>query len=99
APRSLLSFPTRRSPDLSDVIEVAVAVDHVLDRRLGDLLDLLDIGLGGWAAFADRIGRDHALRRDDEHRLMTAVAEDVDVVCAFRSEEHTSELQSLTNLV
>src|SRR5215475_14837934 len=29
----------------SDVIEMAVAVDHVFDRRLGDLPDFLDIGL------------------------------------------------------
>src|SRR5262249_36882054 len=45
--------------------------------------------LGGWVharlwpAVADRIGRDHARRRHHEHRLVVAVAEDVNVVGAL----------------
>ncbi len=62
-----------------DVIEVDVAVDQVLDRLVGDLLDLVDILLtAGRAAVGDRIGRDHAVLGDDEHRLMIAIAENVD---------------------
>jgi hypothetical protein len=65
-----------------DVIEVAVTVDHVFDRRLGHGLDRVDIGLRR-APLADRVGRDHAGRRDDERRLRTAIPEDVDVLGAF----------------
>ena len=66
-----------------DVVEVVVAVDQVLDRLVGDLLDLVDILLpAGRPAVGDRIGGDHAVLGDDEHRLMVAVAEDVDVVGA-----------------
>ena len=67
-----------------DVVVVVMAVDQVLDRRLGDLLDLVDILLSaGRPAVGDRIGGDDAVLGDDEHRLMVAVAEDVDVVGAF----------------
>jgi hypothetical protein len=67
-----------------DVIEVVVAVNHVPDRLVRDLLDLFYIGrhrLG--AAVADRVGRDHAGRRDDKHCLAVPVTEDVDVIGAF----------------
>src|SRR5262245_32195627 len=60
-----------------------VAVDQILDRLVGDLLYLVDILLpAGRPAVGDRIGGDHAVVGDDEHRLMVAVAEDVDVVGA-----------------
>ena len=65
-----------------DMVEVAVAVDHVLDRRLADRLDGVDIGLHR-PPLADRIGRDHAVRRGDEHRLVAHIAEYVDVVGAL----------------
>src|SRR4029453_5769541 len=66
-----------------DVIEMVGAVKQVLDRLARDLLDLVDVGHHGLrAAVADRIGRDHAGRRDDEHGLVVSVAEDVDVVGA-----------------
>ena len=46
-----------------DVVEVVVAVDHVLDRLVGDLLDLLDIGRHRLRTpVADRVGGDHARR-------------------------------------
>ena len=62
-----------------DVVEVVVAVDQVFDRLVGDLLDLVDILLpAGRASIGDRIGRDDAVLGDDEHRLMIAIAEDVD---------------------
>ena len=67
-----------------DVVVVVVAVDQVLDRLVGDLLDLVDVGLpAGRPAVGDRVGGDDARLGDDEHRLMVAVAEDVDVVGAF----------------
>src|SRR5262249_22870772 len=62
-----------------DVVEMAVAVDDVLDRRLGHGLDRVDIGLCR-PALADWVGRNHPRGRDDEHRLMVAVAKDIDVV-------------------
>src|SRR5262249_5579518 len=62
-----------------DVVEMAVAVNNVFDRRLGHGLDRVDIGLHR-PPLADRIGGDHAVRRDNEHRLMTAITEDVDIV-------------------
>ena len=64
-----------------DVVEVVVAVDQVLDRLVGDLLDLVDILLpAGRAAIGDRVGRDDAVLGDDEHRLVIAIAEDVDAL-------------------
>src|SRR5262245_39303036 len=62
-----------------DVVEMAVAVDDVFDWRLCHGFDRVDIGLYR-PPLADRIGGDHAVRRDNEHRLMTAIMEDVDVV-------------------
>jgi len=66
-----------------DVIVVVMAVHQVLDRLVGDLLDLVDILLAALRpAVGHRIGRDHAILGDDEHRLMVAVAENVNVVGA-----------------
>ncbi len=63
-----------------DVIEVVVTVDQVPDRRLGDFPDLVNVLLSAIrTAIGDRVGGDHPFGRDDEHRLMVAVAEDVDV--------------------
>ena len=67
-----------------NVVVVMVAVDQILDRLAGDLLDLVDVGLAaGRPAVGDWIGRDHARLGDDEHGLVVAVAEDVDVVRAL----------------
>src|SRR5215475_1246473 len=66
-----------------DVIVVVVAVDQELDRLVGHLLDLGNVVLAaGRPAVGDRIGRDHPVLGDDEHRLVVAVAEYVDVVGA-----------------
>src|SRR6516164_3057663 len=62
-----------------DVVEMAVAVYDVFDRRPGHGLDGIDIRLHR-PPLADRVGGDHAVRCDDEHRLMTAIAEDIDVI-------------------
>src|SRR5262249_42650854 len=62
-----------------DVFEMAVAVNDVLDRRLGHGLDRVDIGLCR-PTLADWVGGNHARGRDDEHRLMVAIAKDIDVV-------------------
>ncbi|MGY4378601.1 hypothetical protein ACVWZ3_006240 [Bradyrhizobium sp. i1.3.6] len=64
-----------------DVVVMVVAVDDVFDRLVGDGLDGVDIGFCR-TQIRDRVGRDHALRRHDEHRLVTAIAEDVDVLGA-----------------
>src|SRR5262245_61290565 len=67
-----------------DVIEVMMAVDQILDRFIGYLLDLLDIALpAGRFAVGDRIGGDHPGLGDNEHRLMIDIAENVDVVRAW----------------
>jgi hypothetical protein len=64
-----------------DVVVVMVAVDHVPDWRRSDFLDLVDVGGDGVRAVQpDRVGRDDALGRDHEHRLMATETEDVDVV-------------------
>src|SRR5206468_5988893 len=66
-----------------DVVEVVVTVDHVLDRLARDLLDLVDVGHHRLRTpVADRVGRDHARGRDDEHRLGVSVTENIDVVGA-----------------
>src|SRR6478609_7226927 len=65
------------------VVVVMVAVDQVLDRRLGDLADLVQIGFCRLrAAIADGIRDNHAGGRHDEHRLMILIAEDVDIIGA-----------------
>jgi hypothetical protein len=63
------------------VIEVVVAVDQVLDRLVGDLPDFVDVLLAaGRPAVGDRIGRDDAVLGDDEHRLVIAIAENINAV-------------------
>jgi hypothetical protein len=64
-----------------DVIVMVVAVDHVFDRLVGDGLDGVDIGLGR-TLVGNRVGGDDALGCHDKHRLMPAIAEDVDIVGA-----------------
>src|SRR6202008_1220798 len=67
-----------------DMVEVVVAVDQVLDRLVAPLPDLVDVGLSPVRLpIGDRVGGDHAVAGDDEHRLVVAVAEDVDVLRAF----------------
>src|SRR5262245_7477287 len=63
-----------------DMVEMAVAVDDVVDRGLRDLSDLLDIGACRGTPQPNWIGGDHAFWCHDEHRLMPPVSEDVDVV-------------------
>jgi hypothetical protein len=63
------------------VVEVVVAVDEVLDRLVGDLADFLDVRHRCLrAAVGDRVGGDDACPGHHEHRLVVAVAEDVDVI-------------------
>src|SRR5262249_55648589 len=61
------------------VIEMAVAVDDVFDRRLGYGLGGGRVGLGR-PTQVDGVGGDHACGRDDDHRLIAAITENVDVV-------------------
>src|SRR5262249_61560618 len=91
--RVLPSFPTRRSSDLFR--PSALALTHFgaffdVDRHLGALDDEL-VRLERLDA---SIGRDAFL--DEHRRRLAANAGDVE---ERRSEEHTSELQSLTNLL
>src|SRR5439155_4109462 len=66
-----------------DVVVVVMAVDEVLDRLVGDLPDLGDVSRPtGRTPIGDRVGGDHAVPGDDEHRLVIAVAEEV---YAFRA--------------
>src|SRR5687767_4584501 len=63
------------------VVEMVMAVNHVPDRLVRDLLDLFQIGghsLG--PSIADRIGRNHAVLGDDIHCLSAAVAAYINVV-------------------
>ena len=61
-----------------------MAVDEILDRLVGDLFDFLDVGVDHLRpAIAERVGGDDAGARHDEHRLVVAGAEDVDLVGAF----------------
>ena len=71
-----------------DMVVMMVAVNDVADRRVRDLADLGEVDLAALLVDeADRVGRDHAFGRDDEHRLVAHHAEDVDVVRDFRRGE------------
>ena len=64
-----------------NMVEMVMTVDQVADRGLRDLPDLGDVVLrSGRPAIGNRIGRNHPIRRDDEHRLVVAIAENVDVL-------------------
>ena len=66
------------------VVIMVVAVDQIFDGLIGNFLDLGDIGYRRLRApVADRIGGNHAGRRDDEHRLVILIAEDINVVGPF----------------
>src|SRR5262249_26276959 len=61
-----------------------MAVDQILDRRFGDLADLVQVSFCRLrAAIADRVSDNHAGGRDDEHRLVILITEDIDVVGAL----------------
>ena len=63
-----------------DVVVMVMAVDQVFDRRLGDLLDFLDVGLRRLRPAVADGSVAITPAGDDEHCLMVAVAENVDVV-------------------
>src|SRR5205807_4113442 len=87
-PRSLLSFPTRRSSDLL-VLEARDQLrHHRLRRGVGDEVQIRSglMGLRGAARAAEDDGEDQGEEQEAAHR-------------GARSEEHTSELQSPCNLV
>src|SRR5205823_6087116 len=66
-----------------DVVVVMVAVHEVLDWLVGHLADFVDIRLHHFRpAIADGIRSDDAILRRDEHRLVVAGAEDVDILRA-----------------
>src|SRR6516162_1129410 len=66
-----------------DVVIMMIAVDQIFDWLVRDLLDFIDILLAAVRpAVGDRIRCDYAVLGDYEHRLMVAVAKDVDVLGA-----------------
>jgi hypothetical protein len=66
---------------LNTLPPVMVAVDHVLDRLVGDLANLVKVLLSTIGpAVRHRVGDDHAFIGDDEHRLMIAIAKHIDTV-------------------
>src|SRR5262249_56795532 len=89
------SFPTRRSSDL--VVERGNPgdVDHVVDGRVfgGDVRNPFYRAFNAGYAYIDRGYAALITRMVSRSGVMVIVA------LAIRSEEHTSELQSLTNLV
>src|SRR5262249_60677258 len=83
-------FPTRRSSDLLARVE-----GRALARVGGELLQHgRDVGLG-----AHRGEVEAAPAHQHGAELVAAVGQASDAAARLRSEEHTSELQSLTNLV
>src|SRR5205823_13594405 len=96
APRTLLSFPTRRSSDL-----IGLELAKSLARRGYDLvLNAEDAELDGAADAVRQEGAQVTAVRADL-RQAAGVDEVHDAIRADgrRSEEHTSELQSLAYLV
>src|SRR5207248_3365199 len=97
APRHLPPFPTRRSSDLSEVTDFAVADDVVL---------ALEPQLAPRAQIGEGPGHRHELvvpvdLRTDEAPGDIRMHDPGRILCAraLRSEEHTSELQSPYDLV
>src|SRR5688572_31749349 len=81
----LHSFPTRRSSDLELSGNLRERDAAVDEQRVTRRALDRDRGRGDQIDGLERCGRDRGGRADREH--------------AFRSEEHTSELQSQSNLV
>src|SRR5262249_56836254 len=82
-PRDLHSFPTRRSSDLP-VADHGVGAGHCLQIEAACVSLIGDCGSG------EAVGQHHRAPRNRRANHFGEV---------LRSEEHTSELQSLTNLV
>src|SRR3546814_3348291 len=78
------SFPTRRSADLIEDRQVGRIVHQRFQRRLAVRIDARDEPLG--------------LQRDRQRLQDVAVVVDQCDGCRHRSEEHTSELQSLMRI-
>src|SRR6266508_152056 len=62
-----------------------MTVNDVFDGRGGDLANFVELDLRSlWIGVADRVRRNHAVRRHDEHRLVAAVAKVIDVFGELR---------------
>src|SRR5262249_60911591 len=88
--RALPSFPTRRSSDLPDDVALKIPVDEYEAPTIAAALELA----AGRATELGDAARAYVRREHDLGRVADAYVRALE-----RSEEHTSELQSLTNLV
>src|SRR5690606_41475954 len=89
------SFPTRRSSDLEILFDLR-AVGHIETDRMKDRLDPLDRQRQRMQAAAAPTATG---QRDVDGFLGQPCVENGTGKLGFRSEEHTSELQSRENLV
>src|SRR5205807_4190603 len=94
SPRALHSFPTRRSSDLIPVVASATPVHATAaDKPLLDVLTAIR-----HRTTLDQAAAHGLLLPNCEHRLQPETTLRTRLR-AYRSEEHTSELQSPCNLV
>src|SRR5438093_5514215 len=93
-PRDLHSFPTRRSSDLLRSTEQVLAHDRRVCHPFGS-----DPFLGVVPTHPALVAGGDVFDVDEDLVAALAVPVHVARVLRVRSEEHTSELQSLTNLV
>src|SRR5205085_8193458 len=90
--RSLHSFPTRRSSDLG-------GADNLSTYRAKRSPDRTPEPMGGTVTPAPVLGRLFVVHKHAARRLHFDLRLEMDGVLRSRSEEHTSELQSQSNLV
>src|SRR5206468_11663090 len=95
-PRYLPSSPTRRSSDLIDVDAPLMALAGIWRPRLIVARGLVDALTPEELAASVAHEAGHQRSRDNLKRLVMRAVPDFQVV---RSEEHTSELQSRSDLV
>src|SRR5206468_11341263 len=96
-PPSLPSFPTRRSSDLHMLPQSGARA--LVAGREGPLVSDLKAYGGEWIPFKPDSVNPLTRRRNDSLLARLVGSERIDIIHAQRSEEHTSELQSRSDLV